>query len=125
MTMINEAPETDLRIAWPETLGWHDDIEARVTGDGRSLLVTRTVGVTTEAYRIDDVVGRTRNGTLADPKPTKLGTIPGRHLTIDFAPGEAWALVYDRVGSATLVRIADGRTWPLDRDRDRVWVSPG
>jgi hypothetical protein len=125
MTMINEAPETDLRIAWPETLGWHDDIEARVTGDGRSLLVTRTVGVTTEAYRIDDVVGRARNGTLADPKPTKLGTIAGRHLTIEFAPGEAWALVYDRVGGVTLVRIADGRTWPLDRDRDRVWVSPG
>jgi hypothetical protein len=124
MAMINEAPETDLSIAWPATLGTRDDSDARVGSDGRSLLVTRTVGVTTEVYRIEDVVGRAKDGLLADPKPTMLGTIPGRRLTIEFAPGEAWAVVRDRVGGATLVRIADGRAWPLDGDQERVWVSP-
>jgi hypothetical protein len=121
MTMRNEAPGTNLSIAWPATLGAIGDVDVSEASDGRSLIVTRTVDQATEAYRIDDVVGRAVRGLLDDPRPVRIATVDGRGVRLEFAPGEAWAIAHDRVGDQWLVRLADGRTWPLDRDRDLTW----
>jgi hypothetical protein len=124
MTMASEAPESDLSIAWPADLGPVDLADGSVASDARSLIVVRTVETGTEVYRIEDVVGRAARGVLADPEPVRIGTLTGRGSQLEFAPGEGWAVVTDRVGDVTLVRFGDGRLWALGSDRDLTWVTP-
>jgi hypothetical protein len=57
--------------------------------------------------------------------PIRIATVDGRGVRLEFAPGEAWAIAHDRVGDQWLVRLSDGRTWALDRDRDLDWAGPG
>jgi hypothetical protein len=44
-----------------------------------------------------------------------------RGLQIDVSPDGGWATVVDRVDNVRLVRLSDGRSWAVDRDRILVW----
>jgi hypothetical protein len=124
LTMINEAPETDIRVTWPASLGPDDELTARIDGDGRTLIVSRIVGHTTEVYRVDDVLGRSVRGVLADPKPVRIGTLSRPAVDVQLAPGDAWAVLRDRLGDLSLVRLDDGREWPVGHDATVTWVGP-
>jgi hypothetical protein len=124
MTMTSDAPDTDLSIVWPAALGPIDQVDGSLASDGRSVIAVRTIETGIDIYRIDDVVGRAVQGVLADPSPVRIATLAGRGSQLEFAPGEGWAVVTDRVGDVTLVRFGDGRAWALGSDRDFTWVTP-
>jgi hypothetical protein len=122
LAMANEAPETDIRVAWPASLGPEEKVAGSIDADGRSLIVSRTVGHTTEIYRVEDVVGRAAGGVVADPRPVLIGTLPLPPDDVQFAPGDGWAVIRDRVGDVSLVRLADGRSWPLEASASATWL---
>ncbi|HET7029283.1 MAG TPA: hypothetical protein VFI34_02135 [Candidatus Limnocylindrales bacterium] len=124
LAFMNEAPETDLRVDWPEAFGPVRDAAAQVAGDQRSLIVTRPDGGNTEVDRVADVIGRAVGGRVKDPNPVRIGTIDGHDLQLTFSPGEAWVVAGDRTGGFSLARLADGRRWALDRGRQYLWVPP-
>jgi hypothetical protein len=125
LTMANESPETDIRVAWPASLGAEDEVTGSIDADGRSLIVDRAVGHTTEIYRVDDAVGRAVGGVLADPRPVRIGILPVRPDDVQLAPGDAWAVIRDRIGDVSVVRLRDGRAWPLRPDATATWPSRG
>jgi hypothetical protein len=125
LTMRSEAPETDLRVAWPASLGPEDAVTGTVDADGRSLIVFRTVGHTTEVYRVEDVVGRVVGGVLTDPRPVRIGTFSRPTIDVRLAPGNAWAVIRDRLDDLALVRLSDGREWPIRNGSEATWVTGG
>lgn len=124
LSLINEDATDDIVIDWPG--GAQPDDGADVLGfasDGRSLLVAAARAAGTDLYRIDDPIGRAVAGRLADPRPVPIGHLAGRGLRIEVAPGEGWAIATDRVDNVHLVRLADGRSWAVDRDRTIAWAA--
>jgi len=122
LSVINDDPADDIVIDWPADLGSVDGLDAiAFGGDGRSLLVTRAGSSGTDVYRIDDPIGRAVGGRLHDPRPALLLHLAGRDLQLQISPDASWATVVDRVDDVRLVRIADGRSWALDRDRTMAW----
>jgi hypothetical protein len=125
LSMINDDRHDDLAVVWPAALGRPEDLDPLFPTDARSLLIARTTDTSTEVYRVDDVVGRAVGGLLANANPVLVGTIPGRSRDLSISPDGGWVVVFDRTGGASLVRLEDGRVWPLDRDRDWTWIQPG
>ena len=123
MSLRNEDARDDIRIAWPADLGAADDLDViGLAADRRSLVVAgRSPSAGTTLYRIDDPIGRTIDGKVDDPRPRVLARLEGHGLHVDLSPDQRWALVTDRVEDTTLVRLADGRAWPVDRDRSLSW----
>lgn len=124
LSVINDDPRDDIAITWPASLGSVADLDVIGTPDGRSLVVAQATADGTDVYRINDPVGRAVGGTLANPEPIRLARIEGRSLRIDVSPDLGWALVTDRVDNVRLVRMADGRSWPADRERTMTWSTP-
>jgi hypothetical protein len=123
LSIINEDPGDDIRIAWPAGLGPIDDVAPiGFAGDGRSLLVGVDAGQGTDLFRIPDPVGRAAGGRLLDPQAQRIAHLDGRELHLDVSPDVAWVLVTDRMDDVRLVRLADGRSWPVDRERILVWA---
>lgn len=123
LSMINEDTTDDIVVDWPAALGPVDGIDVvGFAADGRSLLLTQGTAAGTDLYRIDDPVGRARGGRLADARPALIAHFGGRGLRVDVAPDDRWAFVIDRVDDVRLVRLADGRTWQVDRERTLVWA---
>ncbi len=121
LSMINDDRADDVTIDWPSTA---DQDTADVIGfgaDGRTLLVAVRTGNGTDIEAIDDPIGRAVGGRLLDPRPSVIGHLAGRGLRVDVSPDQAWALTTDRVENVRLVRLSDGRSWPVDRDRMIVW----
>ncbi len=126
LSMINDDPGDDVTIDWPASLGPIEALEPiGFAADGRSLLVARETADGTDLVRIADPVGRAIGGRVADPRPETVGHLDGRGLLIEMSPDDRWALVTDRVDDVKLVRPADGRTWPLDRERVLAWIGAG
>ena len=126
LSMINEDPTDDIVIAWPATLGAVDALDlVGFASDGRSLLVAQATTTGTDLYRIDDPVGRAVEGRLADPAAGRLVSLEGRGLRVDVSPDDGWLIVIDRVDNVRLVRLADGRSWSVDRERTLAWDQPG
>jgi hypothetical protein len=124
LSVISGESSDDLRIDWPATLGPASALTPiGPFADARDVFVSRSVGATTELYRIGDVVGRARDGRLAAPDPVLVATIAGHDLDIDVSPDREWALVTDRVGQVRLVRLVDGRAWPVDAGRVLAWAG--
>jgi len=124
LSLINDDAADDVRIDWPASLGSIQAVEPiGFAGDGTSLLVAQTNDTGTDVFRIADPIGRAVGGRLADPRPIKLVHLGGRDLRIDVSPDAGWATVVDRVEDVRLVHLADGRTWPVDRDRVLVWLT--
>jgi hypothetical protein len=124
LSAISEETSDDLRIDWPATLGPASSVTPiGPFADARDLLVSHSEGATTELYRIADVVGRARDGRLAAPDPVLVATIAGHELEIDVSPDRGWALVTDRLAQVRLVRLADGRAWPVDAGRVPAWAG--
>ena len=121
LSMINEATADDITIDWPDGPGSVEPIG--FGGDGHSLLLAVENAAGTDVERIADPIGRAVGGRLTDPQPTLLAHLAGRSLRIDVSPDGAWATVVDRVDDIHLVRLADGRSWPIDRDRILVWPA--
>lgn len=121
LSMINDDPADDIAIDWPEA-GRPDGVDAiGFAADGRTFLVAVRTAVGTDLATIADPVGRAVGGHVRDPRPTVIGHLTGRGLRVAVSPDLAWALVTDRVEAVHLVRLADGRSWPVDRDRLFVW----
>jgi hypothetical protein len=125
LSVINDDLADDIVIDWPPDLGSIDGLGAiSFGGDGRSLLVIHGGPSGTDVYRIDDPVGRAVGGRLPDPRPALLLHLAGRDLQVQLSPDAAWATVVDRVENVRLVRMADGRSWPVDRERTLAWPGP-
>jgi hypothetical protein len=125
LSAITGETSDDLRIDWPPALGPASAVTPIGSfADARDLLVSRSVGTTTELYRIRDVVGRARDGRLTSPDPVLVASIVGHELEIQVSPDRGWALVTDRVAQVRLVRLADGRVWPLGT-ADRIFAWAG
>ena len=121
LSMINDDPTDDVAIDWPDA-GRPDGVEPiGFAADARTFLVAVRTAAGTDIATIDDPIGRAIGGRLRDPQPKVIGHLTGRGLRVEMSPDLAWALVTDRVEAVHLVRLADGRTWPLDRDRIFVW----
>ena len=125
LSVINDDPASDIVIDWPVDLGPIDGLEVRFAADGRSLIVSRTSATVTDLYRIADPLDRAVDGRVHDPQPELLLHLDGRNLEQDVSPDGLWATVIDRVGNVRLVRVSDGRSWPLDRERTLEWPATG
>jgi hypothetical protein len=126
LSMINDDPADDVTIDWPASLGPIDAVEPiGFAADGRALLLAVETATGTDLERIADPVGRAVAGRLRDPAPERIGHLDGRGLLVDVSPDDGWALVTDRVDDVRLVRLADGRSWPLDRERVLAWIGGG
>jgi hypothetical protein len=122
LSLINDERSDDIRIDWPAELGGSDDSDViGFVGDGPTLVVAHQAADGLIVRAIDDPVGRAVDGRLANPEPRELGTVPGRAVSVDISPDLGWVVVHDRVDNIQLVRLADARAWPLDRDRVVVW----
>ena len=122
--MASRLSTSNVTIDWPASLGPIDEIEPiGFGGDGRSIDVARTTDDGTDLLRIADPIGRAVSGRLADPSPRLVVHLPGRDLRIDVSPDGAWATVVDRLDDVHVVRLADGRSWPIDRDRTILWAD--
>jgi hypothetical protein len=126
LSMINDDTTDDIVTDWPAALGSVDALDlVGFAADGRSLVVAQAATTGTDLYRIDDPVGRAVAGRLADPQPVRLAALAGRGLRVDVSPDDGWLIVIDRVDNVRLVRLADGRSWSVDRERTLVWDRPG
>jgi hypothetical protein len=125
LSLISQETSDDLRVDWPASLGPASAVTPIGSfADARDLIVSRSIGATTELYGIADVVGRAREGRLTNPDPVLVATIAGHELQIELSPDRAWALVTDRVDQVRLIRLADGRAWPLGTaDRVLSWAG--
>ena len=124
LSVINDDPSDDVTVVWPAALGSLDAMDVvGFAADGRSLLVAVGVSDGTDLYRIDDPAGRAVDGRLADPAPERLVHLDRRGLRIEVSPDDGWAIVTDRVDNVRLVRLEDGRSWPVDRDRTLAWAA--
>ena len=125
LSLISQETSDDLRVDWPASLGPASAVTPLGPfADARDLLVSRSTGATTELYRIDDVVGRARDGRLTTPEPVLVASIAGHELQIEPSPDRRWALVTDRVDQVRLIRLADGHTWSLGTaDRVLTWAG--
>ncbi len=122
LSIVNDATTDDIVVDWPPSEGPTDGVEPiGFAGDGRTLLLAAGTAAGTNLIRIADPIGRAVGGRLADPQPERLAQLDGRNLRIDVSPDQGWAIVIDRVDNIHLVRLADGRSWPIDRDRTLVW----
>jgi hypothetical protein len=126
LSLINDDPADDVVVAWPAGLGPIEALEViGVRADGSLLVALGTAGGT-DLYRVADPAGRAVAGRLDDPRPERLGHLERRDVQIDVSPDGGWATVTDRVENVRLVRLADGRSWPVDRERTLVWAgAPG
>jgi hypothetical protein len=125
LSVINDDPRDDIVIDWPADLGSVDGLDALSFGaDGRSLLVVHAGATGTDVYRIDDPIGRAVGGRLRDPHPVLLLHLAGRDQQVQVSPDASWATVVDRVENVRLVRMADGRSWIVDRERSLAWPGP-
>jgi hypothetical protein len=125
LSAINDDPASNVIIDWPVDLGPTDGLEVRFAADNRSLIVSRSSATGTDLYRIADPIGRAVDGRLRDPEPEVLLHLDGRNLEPDVSPDGSWATVVDRVGNVRLVRLSDGRSWPVDRERTLAWPTTG
>ena len=122
LSVINDDPTDDIVIDWPADLGSVATLDSiQFAADGRTLLVSSAVGAGTDLYRIVDPVGRAVGGRLRDPQPVRLLHLDRRSLQVDVSPDGEWATVVDRVDNVRLVRLWDGKSWPVDRDRTLGW----
>ena len=129
MSAINDDERSDIRIDWPD-----DPTSADPASDGpqqvwfapdrRSLLVAAQTAMGTDLWWVDDPARHAIAGRVATPTRTLLAQFARRGLGIDISPDARWALTTDRVGDVLLVELASGRSWPVDRERQLVWV-PG
>jgi hypothetical protein len=125
LSVINDDPASDVVLDWPVDLGPTDGLEVQFAADGRSLIVGRTSASGTDLYRIADPIGRAVDGRLHDPRPELLLHLDGRNLEPDVSPDGFWVTVADRVGNVRLMRLSDGRSWPVDRERTLAWPATG
>ena len=124
LSVINDDLADDIVIDWPAALGSIDALDAiGLAPDGRSLLVAQTNPAGTDLYRIADPIGRSVGGRLVDPQPALLAHFEDRNLQVNVSPDGGWATVIDRVDNVHLVRLSDGRSWPVDRDRTLTWAA--
>jgi hypothetical protein len=124
LSAVSGDTDDDVRIAWPAAFGPIEAVEPiGFAGDGRSLLVAVPGPDGTDVDRISDPIGRAVGGRVADPEVERLVHLDGGDLRVDVSTDGAWALVTDRVESVRLVRIADGRSWPVDRERILGWAA--
>jgi hypothetical protein len=124
LSLINADPADDVVIDWPANLGAADAIESMsFAADRRTLLVSSSTTTGTDLYRIADPIGRAVGGRLLDPQPVRLLHLDRRSLQLDVSPDGGWATVVDRVDNVRLVRLSDGRSWQVDRDRILGWPS--
>lgn len=124
LSLINDDGSDDIVVDLPAAFGSGDELDVLgFAGDRRTLLVAHQTADGVEVHGVADPIGRAVDGRVADPSPSLLGRVPGRGLRIDVSPDAAWAFATDRIDNVRLVRLADGRTWPLDRDRLLAWVS--
>lgn len=124
LSAVSGDTDDDVRIAWPAAFGPIEAVEPiGFAGDGRSLLVAVPGPDGTDVDRISDPIGRAVGGRVADPEVERLVHLDGGDLRVDVSTDGAWALVTDRVESVRLVRIADGRSWPVDRKRILEWAA--
>jgi hypothetical protein len=122
MSLINDDPADDIRIAWPPNPASPDGPTfLGFAADHRSLLVADQTDAGTEVYWIEDPARHAIGGRVADPHRTVLGHLPRRGLGVEVAPDAHWALTTDRVETVQLVELATGRSWPIDRDRTLAW----
>jgi hypothetical protein len=121
LSMTNDDPSTDVTIEFPDRPA-PDSIDPIGFGaDGRSFLIAVRTADGTDIRSIADPIGRAIDGRLRDPEPTLIGQLAGRGLRADVSPDEAWAIATDRVENVRLTRLADGRSWAVDRERILVW----
>jgi hypothetical protein len=121
LTAVNEDTANDIRIEWPPSLPTEGGVDViGWSSDGRSLLVTARTANGPGVYRIDDPVGRAREGRLVDPAPVRIGSLPNGGAVV-VSPDGAWAVVSDRTGSSQLVELASGRAWPIDSSATLAW----
>jgi hypothetical protein len=126
LSMVNDDRSDDVVIDWPAGLGATEALDPiGFASDGRSLILAQSTADGTDLYRIDDPAGRAVAGRLADPGPIRLVHLEGRGLRITVSPDDGWATVVDRVDGVRLVRLADGRSWPVDRERTLAWPGGG
>ena len=124
LSLINEDPADDVAIAWPVGLGSLDElVPIGLAPDGRALFLGVATPTGTDVYRIADPIGRAVGGRLADPQPERLVHLDGRDLQVEVSPDGQWATVVDRVQDLRLVRLEDGRSWPIDRERTLAWAA--
>jgi len=122
LSLINNDPADDVVIDWPAGLGPIEALDSiEFAADGRTLLVSSSIGAGTDLYRIADPIGRAVGGRLHDPQPVRILHLDRRSLQVDVSPDGGWATVVDRVDNVRLVRLSDGRSWPVDRDRTLGW----
>jgi hypothetical protein len=125
MSAINDDARADIRIDWPADSSTSDGPElVSFAPDRRSLLVIEETDAGTDLWWVDDPARHAIAGRVADPSRTLLAHFARRGLTVDLSPDARWALTTDRVGDVLLVELASGRTWPVDRERQLVWL-PG
>ena len=122
--LINEDPADDVVIDWPAALGPIEALDViGFAGDGRSLLLAHG---TTERHR--PLPGR-RPGRPGRRRPARRPAAERLVHLEDAGCGSTWRPMaagrscIDRVDNVRLVRLSDGRTWPIDRDRTLVWVG--
>jgi hypothetical protein len=120
-SMTNGDPSTDVMVEFPNRPAPDSIDPIGFGGDGRSFLIAVRTADGTDIQSIADPIGRAVGGRLSDPRPTLVGHLTGRGLRIDMSPDSAWAIVTDRIENVRLVRLADGRSWPMDRDRILTW----
>lgn len=124
LSLINDDTRDDIVIDWPAAFGVGDEVDVLgFASDRRTLLVAHQTGDGVEILAVSDPVARAVAGRVADPRPTLVGHVPGRGLRLEISPDDGWALATDRIDNVRLVRLADGRTWPVDRDRQLAWVG--
>ncbi len=124
LSIINDDPADDIVVKSPSGAGPENGLEViGFAADGRSLLVQVPTSTGTDVLLVRDPAGRAVDGRLDDPRPERLATLPGRNLRIEVGAGDAWAIVTDRVEDVRLVRLVDGRSWPVDRDRVLAWLD--
>ena len=124
LSLINDDADDNVVIDWPAAFGSGDEVDVLgFAGDRRTLLVAHQTADGVDVHSVADPIGRAIDGRVADPAPSLVGRVPGRGLRLDLSPDAAWALATDRIDNVRLVRLADGRAWPLDRDRLLTWIS--
>jgi hypothetical protein len=129
MSAINDDVRSDIQIDWPDDPTSADPAsggpqQVSFAPDRRSLLVTEATDTGTNLWWVEDPARHAIAGRVAAPIRTLLAHFARRGLAIDVSPDARWALTTDRVGDVLLVELVSGRSWPVDRERQLVWV-PG
>jgi hypothetical protein len=121
LSSINALAADDIRVSWPVALPAIDGNIALWAGAGRDLLVGAPASNGIDLYRIEDPIGRARDGRLERPAPTFVATLPPGAEAPQASPDGRWLLVSDRTGGKTLVELDLNRQWSLGPGRGAEW----